>query len=200
MVIQYSEEAQKAMDDAERRVLRLLALVGLTTLNWNSVEETLEQLIWHYLGSDKVGHIVTSKMQNMSRCDVLGAIAEAQEAIPAVAERVNHFIAAFDILRLNRNAIVHSVKFTLDAKENTLWLERLKKSIRSREYDTYSMPAETLERLADQMAELNEFGRTLLEIMQKRAGLVKQPFFDWERPPPWPDKFPLPERLNSLPD
>ena len=199
MTVQYSEEVQKAMDEAERRVVKLLALVGLSTLNWNSVEETLERLLWHYLVSDEVGHIITSKMQNMSRCDVLEALVEAREAIPQVRERALHFIKAFDILRVNRNAIVHSVKFTMDASENTLWFERLRKSIRSREYDTYSMPAETLEKLADQMAELDEFGKTLLKIMQRRAGLVEQPFFEWEKPPPWPDMFPLPEKLSSLP-
>lgn len=200
MVIQYSDKAQQAMDEAEKRAVRLLALVGLSTLNWNSVEETLESLIWFYLGSEKIGHIITSRMQNMSRCDVLTALAAAKEGIPRIQERVTHFVKAFDVLRVNRNAIVHSVKFTLDAENNTLWLEKVRRSIRTREYDTYSMPAEALEKLADQMAELDEFGKTVLEIMRRRSGLIEQPFFDWRSPPPWPEMFALPEKLNSLPD
>ena len=122
MVIQYSDEVRKAMDEAERRVLRLLALVGLSTLNWNSVEETLENLMWYYLGGNEVGHVITSRMANMSRCDALTALADIRETLPEVRLRLDHFIKAFDILRINRNAIVHSVTFRLDHEDNTLWL------------------------------------------------------------------------------
>lgn len=199
MPIQYSDEVLQAMDEAEQRILRCLAQIGVVTLNWNSVEEALERLIWYYLGSDEVGHIVTSKLHNQSRCDVLENIADAREAIPEIRERVVHFVKAFDILRLNRNSIVHSVNFNLHRGQETFSIERLKKSIRTREYDSYSLPVETLEGLGEQIEQLEKFGANLLAIMKKRSGLIDQPFFNWPKPPPWPDKFPLPERLNSPP-
>ena len=42
----------------------VLAAVGHITLSWNSLEETLEGLIWHYIGGSKKGHIVTSLLGN----------------------------------------------------------------------------------------------------------------------------------------
>jgi hypothetical protein len=198
MAIQYSDDVRKAMDEAVERVTHFLAEVGLVALNWNDVEEILERLIWYYLGSDEVGHIITSKMHNQSRCNVLTNLADARESLPQIKVRIDHFAAVFDILRLNRNAIIHSVNFNLHHASETVSLERLTKTIRTREYDTYSMPIDALTKLNEQMVQLESFGKNLIAVMRKRSGLIDQPFFDWEKPPPLLEIFPLPEKLNSL--
>jgi hypothetical protein len=198
MAVQYSDRVLKAMEDAEKRILGCFAQIGAATLSWNSAEEALERFIWYYLRSDEVGHIVTSKLHNVGRLDVLRNLVDACESVADIRTRIDHFLDAFDILRLNRNVIVHSVSFSLHGGEETFNFERLKKSIRTREYDTYSMPLETLEKLNEQIEQLISFGKTVLLIMQRRTGLIDQPYFDWKKPPPWPDIFPLPEKLSSL--
>jgi hypothetical protein len=196
MFAQYADTVDRAMEASEKRVLRLFALVGLAALNWNSVEEMLERLIWYYIGPDDIGHIITAKLHNVSRCEVLTNLVDAREAHADIRARVIHFVKAFDTLRVNRNTLIHSVRFSLNHGEGELSLERLKKSVRTREYDTLNMPVATLERLANQIADLNTFGETLLAIMKARSGLIKQSFYNWPQPPPWPKIFPLPERLS----
>lgn len=184
------------MDSPEDMMEAILAEVGRITLSWNELEETLERLIWFYIGTPAKGHIITSLLGNASRKDALNALVAECEARHDIADHLACFAAAFDALRLNRNTVVHAISFDISHGGEDFFFERLKKSVRTREYDTHRRPVKALRTLAGQITNLHEYGEIMLQIMQRRSGLIEQPFFEWPKPPAWPEKFPLPERLN----
>lgn len=187
------------MENPKDREEAILAEVGRITLSWNSLEETLEALIWHYLGGPEKGHIVTTLLGNASRQDALDALVAQAEAIPKIAEHLKCFSQAFETLRINRNTIVHSISFAITHDGEEFFFERRKKSIQTREYDTQRRPVAALQALAAQITGLREYGNTILAIMKRRAGLIEQPFYDWDKPPAWPERFPIPEKLSQPP-
>jgi hypothetical protein len=173
-----------------------LGLIGLIALNWNQAEERLDHLIWRYIGTPTVGHIITSKLHNMGRIDVLRALVVELEAIPLIVEHIECFMQAFDVLRQNRNKIAHSALSGLTSNGGAIEIERLLKSLKAREYHTLEISNATLDQMLGQIKDLCTYADTIMEIMKKRGGLIQQSLYSWPKPPAWPDRFPLPDKLN----
>lgn len=150
------------------------AAVGTDTLAWSRVEAALEQLIWQCIGSADRGHVVTSQLHNVARADLLHALAAMLEPNPTILERVEDALAAFDILRLNRNVIVHCVDLRPSHHDrNILKIQRHKKTLRMEEPEVYYLKRERLADMIDEMGSLEDFMLTARECMDKRSGTSK---------------------------
>src|SRR5688572_9223636 len=82
--------------------------LGRMSLEWNMMEQFFTGLIWTYLGDHGVGMAVTSGLGNQSRADVLLGLARQRKNKPELLKRVEFACKAFNILRENRNMLIHS--------------------------------------------------------------------------------------------
>ena len=82
--------------------------LGRLCLEWNMVEQFFTALIWHLLGDYDVGMAITGGLGNQSRADIVLNLARQQPNSEKLVREVEHACKAFNILRENRNILVHS--------------------------------------------------------------------------------------------
>lgn len=82
--------------------------LGRLCLEWNMLEQFFTALIWHLLGDYEVGMAVTGGLGNQSRADIVLNLARQQPNSEELVKQVEHACKAFNILRENRNILVHS--------------------------------------------------------------------------------------------
>jgi hypothetical protein len=82
--------------------------LGRLALEWNMVEQFFTALIWEYLGDHGVGMAVTGGLGNKSKADILLGLARERPGKPELIDRIEFACKVFDVLRENRNKLVHS--------------------------------------------------------------------------------------------
>ena len=87
---------------------RIVYVLGLITHHWNFLEHCLDLIIWEYIGDWDRGMAVVHSLGNRSRAELVCNLAEASEHDRRVKTRVLRIAESFDILRENRNTVVHS--------------------------------------------------------------------------------------------
>jgi hypothetical protein len=82
--------------------------LGRVSLEWNMVEQFFTALIWELLGNYPVGMAVTGGMGNQSKADVVLRISRERIRNPETFDRIEFACKVFNILRTNRNILIHS--------------------------------------------------------------------------------------------
>ncbi len=98
-----------ALESKDSLETRLLLALGLVARNWTLAEQAIEQIIWYYLKLPVgIGRSVTVHIQNASRLSVIRNLLEHFEKDEKAKNRIVGALAAFDVLRQNRNVLIHS--------------------------------------------------------------------------------------------
>jgi hypothetical protein len=162
--------------------------LGRFSLEWNMVEQFFTALIWEYLGDHQTGMAVTGGMGNQSRADVLLGLARQRNENPDLIDRVEFACKAFNILRENRNMLMHSHSIYPDeAGGKPHWRRATGKGPHG--HVSCEANFEDLERLIAQTSALGFFVIALTPIINPRN---KKKFA-------LPEKFPLPIILTKPP-
>ncbi len=83
--------------------------VGVLQRIWVAAERDFEALIWHYLGvNSEVGEAITTEIGSRTRGQILKSLATEKERVQSTLEVVRNACVCFDVLRTNRNLLVHS--------------------------------------------------------------------------------------------
>jgi hypothetical protein len=82
--------------------------LGRVSLEWNMVEQFFTTIIWEILGDYSTGMAVTSGMGNTSKADVVLRLSRERIKDQDTLDAIEYACKAFNILRVNRNILVHS--------------------------------------------------------------------------------------------
>ncbi len=166
-----------------------LYFLGRISVEWNFCEHLFGTLIWHHFEGIKKGLLVTSKMGNQSRADLLLSLVRRFETNQDVLDRIEFATRAFNRLRETRNILIHT--HGIDPHE-TGKLEWRRASPNAQLGHTGSLAdLDDLIEVLDNIAQLSQF---IIEITCY--------YFDRQNnkePQPLPDTFPLPKMLTQLP-
>lgn len=87
--------------------------VGLLASYWNKVEGRLDDLLTCFIGDAQKAHILTSGANIARRISLLKGIVEQCHTKDPWQQTVLAALAAFDVLRQNRNTVIHGVATNL---------------------------------------------------------------------------------------
>jgi hypothetical protein len=82
--------------------------LGRLSLEWNMVEQFFTALIWQLLGDHRIGMAVTGGLGNQSRADIVLNLAREQPDSEILVKEIEFACKAFNIIRENRNILIHS--------------------------------------------------------------------------------------------
>jgi hypothetical protein len=166
--------------------------LGRVSIEWNMVEQFFTVLIWRYVGDDlRIGMAITSNLGNQSRADVLIALARQHQGDPELLERVEFACKAFNILRENRNMLMHSHSIhDLETGKKPIWVRATGRGPKG--HATVEADVADLENIVSDLARLGMFAVYLTEHVR--------PFGKRRRKRgPLPEIFPLPRKLSPPP-
>ncbi len=127
------------------------AQIGRIALNHSGLEFQLESLTWIYMGDVDVGHVATSQMTTLQIIEALKTMVEWTEPDDSVAAEIDWCIQAFNVLRVNRNTVIHGFNFKADRDNGKLFIERRTRSVVFDSFEQFEFDSATLMRLiADQ--------------------------------------------------
>lgn len=95
--------------------------LGRIALEWSMLEQFFTALIWHLLGDHGIGMAVTGGMGNQSKADVVKGLAKQIFSDEQVLADFDFACKAFNILRENRNQLLHSHSIFPTFKGNVNW-------------------------------------------------------------------------------
>lgn len=167
--------------------------LGRFSLEWNMVEQFFTALIWEFLGDHGVGMAVTGGLGgNQSKAGVLLNLARQRANNKELIDRVEFACRAFNILRENRNMLVHSHSIFPAENGKPHWRRATGKG----PVGHLSVEADLadLEMLIAQTCQLGLFVVSLIPFARPRRHRGVSPAN-------MPDKFPLPTKLiQPLPE
>jgi hypothetical protein len=151
------------------------------------VEQFFTGLIWEYLGDFGVGMAVTGGLGNQSRADIILNLARQKPDNPDLIDRIKFACKAFNILRENRNMLIHSHSIFPSEAGKPHWSRATGRGPEG--HLSVEAEMEDLERLIAETVQLGFFVMKLLPFVRPRT--------DPGKPHTLPDKFPLPRKLNQ---
>ncbi|PBC09108.1 hypothetical protein [Mesorhizobium sp. WSM3859] len=99
-----------------KEAIPLVHALGLISIDWNMTEQFMTALIWNYVGGHEIGMSVTNNIGNRSKADMLLDLAKKFEKDKKILLNIEQTVKAFNILRDNRNMLMHS--HTVDKNKN----------------------------------------------------------------------------------
>ena len=179
---------------------RDFAVIGKVVLQHTGLENLLENLVWLYMKSIDRGHIATSQLGIQQLTDMLQTLVDWTEPEDAVAEAIEWGVAAFHILRLNRNSVVHGVNFKADKKADKLFIERKTKSLVFDSFEIFEINHAVLAKITEDQNALANYFYILLGALKARGpSWIGSGIEPPTSPLPLPSKPPEPKRLIPLP-
>lgn len=162
--------------------------LGRLSFEWNMVEQFFTALIWRFLGNDQLGMAVTGGLGNQSRADILLALAKQHKGSQELLESTEFSCKAFNIIRENRNFLIHSHSLVPSEAGKPEWRRATDRG-----------PKGHLSTLADQhdlellIAQTCQLGLFAVDLMP-----CVKPFRRGMETPRLPAKFPPPSKLTQL--
>jgi hypothetical protein len=172
-----------------------MALVGSITQNWNYLEHQIGVIAWFLTKDPEAAQSFTARMRNAELCAAILDLAEMREKRPRYRAALKFVVAAFNILRENRNALVHSDPFRVRKGTKGEWLRKSKS--KPREMVVAKGDVRDLEKLARDLDRTQQFANDLMLCMAPDDWFVRGP------PPyagkPLPRRFRLPRKMLQPP-
>lgn len=165
--------------------------IGTVSINYSRLESVLTTMFATITGSSiKFASILVPKITNNVRIDMMRRMLEGNDWPEDVRERAEHFITAFSILVENRNLLMHSSLFDSIQTITMLYKTTSKGSTQI----SRTTPTQ-LRQIADDMMTYFHFGMQLsnminFELLGLKPSEGDFAYFSW------PDKPPLPVRLD----
>lgn len=161
--------------------------LGRFSLEWNMVEHWFSGLIWNYLGDLSTGKTITGVLGNQSKADVLIGLARQRGNNRALLERVEFACRAFNILRENRNMLMHSHSIFQNPEGKPEWRRASGKSP-----DGHVSVFVDLRDLELLIAQTCTLGRFVIELV-----IYTRPGRDRRKKCRLPDLFEMPSKLQT---
>lgn len=168
--------------------------LGRISLEWNMVEHFFTALIWELLGDFPTGMAVTGGMGNVSKADVILRLVRQRIRNQSVIDRIEFACKAFNILRGNRNILIHSHSiFQPETDHKPTWRRATGRGPNA--HASVEADLRDLEELIAQICTLGKFAIDMMPFIRtrNRRGFNKKSL-------QLPDEFPLPRSLATIPE
>lgn len=174
--------------------------IGMITVSWTTIETRLDQLIVSLssLYPNATADLILSKLGNVTKADLVVTLAKAREWEPEGIDALEHFVKGFNICRENRNIIMHA-RWS-EAEDGSAVMAKISASGAMR---TFSSDITALRRVAQDMDILNWYIEQISLVGPRREPFwrsLREHVSKFDDPTPdWPQKHPLPRKLDPLP-
>ncbi len=164
-------------------------MLGRIVLDFNYTEHQLNTLLWAYATDDLAdGHSLTSQLGSRSVSDLIGTFARKVESDPVVIELTEFAIKAFEICRINRNMLAHTMTLEDQPGDQKVWIRPSRKS--DTQYAHVEISGSEMNRVSLEIANLARF----IPPLQLRRHLLNQGGdVDFDLP----QVFEMPKKLKS---
>ncbi len=173
------------------RLQDAIHVVGQITLLWSRTEIHLERIIWAYTDAEaRIGRAITGILGNVSKSDLLLALAGELEGEEEILDHLNHLVECYNICRENRNIVIHSAIVEDDDGETMLI-----KGTRTGRFNTFEGAIEILRDVSEEVGATYHYCKALEEHIWfphayghlRHTGVVR---------PPLPSKPQKPRKLT----
>lgn len=165
--------------------------LGRLSLEWNMVEQFFTAMIWELLGDYAAGMAVTSGMGNTSKADVVLRLSREQITQQDTLEAIEFACKAFNVLRENRNMLIHSHSiFRGEKGGKPHWRRATGKGPQG--HLGVEADFSDLERLIAEICALGLFTTALVPFLHPR----RRKHWPNKVRPDLPEKFPMPVKLK----
>jgi hypothetical protein len=172
--------------------LPLVYNLGRVSLEWNMVEQFFTTLVWELLGDYPTGMAVTGGMGNTSKADVVLRLSRDRLKDKETLHAIEFACKAFNILRVNRNVLLHSHSiFRGENGSKPHWHRATGKSPAG--HVSTEADFEDLEQLIAEICALGLFVTDLVPFLHKR----RRKHWPGGIRPELPVKFPMPSLLTQ---
>ncbi|MFG1298949.1 hypothetical protein V5F49_04045 [Xanthobacter sp. V3C-3] len=162
--------------------------LGRFSLEWNMIEHFFSCLIWQYIGDMEIGSAITSGMGNVSKADVLLALARQRPDNDELIERIEFACRAFNSLRESRNILIHSHSIYPNIGDKPHWRRSTGKG--REKHSSVEADMADLEQLVADTCSLGLFIVALMPAIK--------PFSDDVPAHGLPEIFPMPHKLKAV--
>jgi hypothetical protein len=164
--------------------------LGRISLEWNMVEQFFTAMIWELLGDYPTGMAITSGMGNTSKADVVLRLSRERIRDDDTLEAIEFACKAFNVLRENRNMLVHSHSiFRGEDGKKPHWRRATGKGPAG--HISVEADLADLERLISEICALGFFTTGLVPFLHRR----RRKHWPNNKKPSLPIRFPLPALL-----
>jgi hypothetical protein len=146
------------------------AMIGRIALNHTGLEYQLECLVWLYMGDVDIGHVATSQMTTVEILKALETLVDWREPDDVVADEIEWSISAFNILRVNRNSIIHGFNFKADNSIEKLFIERRTRSIVFDSFDQFELTKHSFMQVINDQNNLADHLYFIQRHLERRGG------------------------------
>jgi hypothetical protein len=170
----------------------IIPLAGEITVLWSLTEWHLERIIWSYTDTEaRIGEAITGALGNISKIEILAALAGKIENDEKVVEHLNHLAACYNVCRQNRNTVIHAIfRKSQDGKPLAV------KSHKTKGFHAFRVGRKDLVRVASEIAATYTYAKSIDACIWAPY----QPRLGRDTPvPAWPEKPVLPRKLETHP-
>lgn len=170
--------------------------IGVLSLNYNELEETLLYLLRHLSSSpDELIALIFEKTPTNVRIQLLQKVIDLSGVDQDTKDVLDHFIKAYGICTNNRGLLAHSRIWAYRKRDNAAIAA--KRTRKSGEEWTYEFPLTLIRRVADEIHFWRGYGSYLYAYLN-RLSLSRKKLPEGARlvgPTTLPEKPPLPDDL-----
>ena len=176
------------------------AKIGRIALQHTGLEYQIEALIWTYFGDTDKGHIATAKMGMTQKIEALKTPVEWTKPDDGMAEAIEWAIKCFEIVRDNRNSVVHGYNFKANQSSGKLFIEKRKQGMVFDSFLQFEITPGVLAGISNEQMNLSSYIHLLQRIIDRRGPESIGPELPAASEPfPLPHRCALPSSLDPLP-
>jgi hypothetical protein len=169
--------------------------LGRISLEWNMIEHFFTAIIWELLGDYPSGMALTSGMGNRSKADVVLRLSRERISDEDTLAAIEFACTAFNILRENRNILMHSHSiFRGENGQKPHWRRATGKGPAG--HVSAEANLADLEKIIAEICALGIYTTGLVPFLHKR----RRKHWPNKVRPDLPSKFPLPTLLAQPPE
>jgi hypothetical protein len=169
--------------------------LGRVALEWSMVEQFFTAMIWELLGDYPSGMALTGGMGNASKADVVLRLSRERIRDEHALDAIEFACRAFNILRENRNKLIHSHSiFRGENGGKPHWRRASGKNPTG--HTSVEADLADLERVIAEICNLGKFTTALVPFLHRR----RKKHWPAKVRPRLPAKFPMPTLLVQVPE
>lgn len=169
----------------------IIPLAGEITVLWNLTEWHLERIIWSYTDFEaRIGEAITGNLNNVAKVEILQALLAKIEGDENVIGHIKHLMDCYNVCRQNRNTVIHAIfRKTSDGKAIAV------KANKTKGFHAFRGGRKDLIRVSSEIALVYTYARAIDACVwapyRHHRGILLG------KPPAWPEKPPLPRKLET---
>jgi hypothetical protein len=134
------------------------------------------------------------------KIEALKTLVEWTEPDDGIADAIEWAIKCFEVVRENRNSVVHGYNFKADQSSGNLFIEKRKNGMLFDKFLQFEITAEALNKIVDEQVNVSRFLNLLQRIIDRRGPEAIGPGLPTPvELSPLPHRCSLPSGLDTLP-